>query len=92
MTPQLYRFVDSTRVFFGRHHPVIFFAALGLGLAAAVFALYQVLMITATPPVATGTITGFDEKTVQKIKQLHDSSNTNTTITLPSPRPNPFVE
>jgi hypothetical protein len=90
MTPQLYQLVGSARVFFGRHHPVIFFAILGLSLAAAVFTLYQVLPATSSG--VTSTITGFDEATVQKIKQLHDSGTTNTTITLPSPRPNPFVE
>lgn len=93
MTPQIYSMTNSFRRFFEQHHPVIFISVLSLLLAAAIFALYQVLTLstdTVTP--TTSTISSFDKKTVEKIKQLHLSSDPSSNLTFPSPRSNPFVE
>ena len=93
MTPQLYSVAASVRRFFGRHHPIIFILIISLLFAVAIFTLYQIFIIAATPTTnGSDTIGGFDQTTINKIKELHDSSNADTTITLPSPRPNPFVE
>lgn len=93
MTPQLYSIAAIVRRFFGRHHPIIFILIIGILFAIAIFTLYQIFILAATPTTnGSNTIGSFDQATIDKIKQLHDSSNANTTITLPSPRPNPFVE
>lgn len=93
MTQQLYAALAAIRTFLGRHHPVLFISTLCLLLAIAVFSLYEVLTLTASDPIkATSTVSGFDEKTVQKIKGLHDSTDTDDSVNLPSSRPNPFVE
>ncbi len=93
MTPQIYSLVASVRRFFGRHHAIIFIVIVSLLFAVAIFTLYQIFIIAATPTTnGNSTIGGFNQKTIDQIKELHDSSNANTTITLPSPRPNPFVE
>lgn len=93
MTPQLFSFVNSVRRFFGRHHPVVFISVISLLMAIAIFLLYQVFASTNSPqPENSSTISDFDQKTIDKIKTLHDSSSADTTITLPSPRSNPFVE
>ncbi|MDB5176671.1 MAG: hypothetical protein JWN75_339 [Candidatus Saccharibacteria bacterium] len=92
MTPQLFTLVSSIRSLFAKHHPVIFITIITLLLAAAVFSLYQILDITSQPATATSTVTTFDKVTVDKIKKLHDSSDSTETLVFPKPRTNPFTE
>lgn len=80
--------------FMSKHHFVVFITVGGLLLALAVYALYDVLvnagqMVTDTP---TSSTTQFDQKTIDRIKNLHDSNDRSDSLTFPSPRANPFVE
>jgi hypothetical protein len=92
MTPQLFSLMNSTRTILARHHPVLFITALCLLLGAGVYSLYEVLSITSTTG-GTSSIVPFDQKTIDKIKSLHSSTDSNNTaLTFPTPRSNPFVE
>lgn len=90
---QLTLLLAPLKSFLAKHHPVLFISLITLLLAAAVYTLYDVVA-NATAPVedATSTIVKFDQKTIDKIKELHDSSDTVEKLDLPSPRSNPFVE
>jgi hypothetical protein len=92
MTPQLYSLVTGIKTLFAKHHPVIFITIVGLLLAAAVFSLYQILDITSAPTTPSSTTPVFDKATVDKIKKLHDSSDTTENLVFPTPRSNPFKE
>lgn len=93
MTPQLYTLSKQFQRFLAKHHAVLFFSFIGLIIAAAIYLMYQVVQTTFSPlAVASSTISGFDQTTIDKIKNLHNSTNNNVTIQLPSPRPNPFTE
>ncbi len=92
MTPQLFILTNSIRSVLARHHPVLFISALCLLLGAGVYSLYEVLSITSTTG-GTSSIAPFDQKTIDKIKNLHSSTDSNSTaLTFPAPRSNPFVE
>ena len=92
MTLQFYALRKQAGQFLAKHHVVLFLSLIGLILAIAIYMMYQVVQTTFAPPVVTSsTIVGFDQKTIDQIKDLHDSSS-DTTIQLPSPRPNPFAE
>lgn len=81
------------RRFFAKHHAVIFVSISALLLALAIFMLYTVLT-TATSDTTTQTssLGGFDQQTIDKIKKLHDSSDSSDTLVFPSSHPNPFAE
>jgi hypothetical protein len=93
MTVELYRLQKQLLAFLGRYHAVMFIASVSLILAYATFLLYQVVQTTSVQPdITKSSIAGFNQKTIDKIKNLHDSSATSSTVTLPSPRSNPFSE
>lgn len=94
MTPQLYTLGKTIQSFFKHHHPILFFSLIALVLGVAVFMLYQVMAESTTDQsISTSTIGAFDQKTIEKIKELHSSgSSDNVNLVFPSPRPNPFVE
>ncbi len=94
MSPQIYMLWDSFKTFLRHHHPIIFIMLIGLLLGTAILLLYWVLTITFTQSGTNqSTISEFDKKTVEKIKNLHISSDTtNTELVFPTPRSNPFVE
>ncbi len=94
MTPQLYMIINSLRRFFGHHHPVIFISIVGILIAVATLSLYQVFSLATDTESSntSSTIGNFNKEAIDKIKQLHDSTNANTSINLPPARPNPFVE
>lgn len=94
MISQLGLIADNFLIFMKKNHGIIFFSIVALFQGIAIFSLYQVLSITLDAPVDTNsTIQPFDQKTVDKIKRLHDSSDAGSeTITLPSPRLSPFGE
>lgn len=87
---------DIGRVIFkkiGKYHFGIFFTIAGILLAYAVYLLYATFMLTAkSPTIEPSTLGQFDKDTVQKIKELHDSTNADTKVTFPANRTSPFVE
>lgn len=94
MSPQLYMFLNSVKKFVKHHHPVVFISVVCLLLGLAIMLLYMVLTITFSDEgTQDTTIKPFDQKTIDKIKELHVSSDSNApTLKLPSTRYNPFVE
>lgn len=74
--------------FMHRYHVVIFTIIIIGGLSVATYLMYQVT----APPSATGTntSTGFDQATIDRIKNLHSSDDTQAPLDLPSGRTNPF--
>lgn len=76
-----------------KHHSFIFIIVACLGLAAVIYSLYDVMNTAGTSSTSTtSSISGFDQTTINKIKNLHDSSDAPDTIAFPSPRSNPFIE
>lgn len=93
MTPQLYALRASARTFLMRHHPMIFTISILLLLITAIFSLYLITtMSPSTTTLSDSTVTGFNQKTVDQIKNLHDSAESADKLVFPSPRSNPFVE
>lgn len=79
--------------FFKKHHPVIFIAVVLLLISGAVFSLYLVTeqaLGDSDPPANISA--NFDKETIDKIKKLHDSSDSTADLEFPSPRSNPFIE
>lgn len=93
MTIDLYAINKKIIAFFSRYHLVTFVL-----FASALFIVAIVLLVTVvesgttTPANVSSTIGGFDEKTIDKIKNLRDSNSGNAQLQLPSPRSNPFSE
>jgi cell division protein FtsL len=79
------------RRFFTKHHAVIFISFITLLLAIAIYTLY---MSSTAQPVdnPTSTIGQFDQATIDKIKELHDSSDATSELAFPESRSNPFTE
>lgn len=92
MTPQLYALRASVRTFILRHHPTMFIVTILLLLIGATVSLYFVTTETATVPPQESIVTGFNQKTVDQIKNLHDSTESGDKLVFPTPRSNPFVE
>lgn len=94
MKPQLYILWKRSQHFVGHHHPVIFISVVAILLGAAIFILSQILAVNLIDTSeGTPTIGKFDQKTIDKINDLHMSGSKNDTpLVFPSPRPNPFVE
>lgn len=80
--------------FLSKHHPVIFICFIAILLSIAVYSLYDVMKAAEVPSdsTATTTATQFDEKTIDRIKKLHNSSDTSDALTFPTSRFNPLVE
>lgn len=93
MNDQLKSAFGPINSIFAKHHSTIFACALFLMLAIAVYALYDVTN-TANAPVSNSdsTISDFDRETINKIKELSDSSTLSNTLEFPSPRSSPFTE
>ena len=93
MNAQLSSVFDPLKKFISKQHLFLFVIISCILFSVAIYSLYQVLTIANTPKeTPTSTIEGFDQKTIDQIKNLRDSSNATDTVSLPSPRPNPFVE
>jgi len=93
VTPQLYALRATARTFLMRHHPTIFIISLLLLFTIAVSSLYLITtMSTTATTLPDSTSTGFNQKTVDQIKNLHDSVESADKLVFPSPRSNPFVE
>lgn len=94
MSPQLYLLAANFRNFIKRHHAIMYISLLGLLVAFAIVALFQALTVAFEKPINTASsIQGFDKKTVDRIKNLHNSTDSSAgSLVLPSPRANPFSE
>lgn len=92
MNAQLELLFDPIRKILARHHPFIFIAIAGIGLAAAIYSLTVTLSLSSAPSDSVSAIGGFDKKTIDQIKNLHDSNESEDTVVFPTPRSNPFVE
>jgi hypothetical protein len=79
---------------FKKYNLTIFIVILVGGLASAVLILNSALQQSSntTDYQVTTTPTTFDQPTINRVKQLHTSSDSTTTIALPSGRINPFSE
>ncbi len=80
--------------FFAKHHPALFICFIALLLAAAIYSLYDVTRKAEASPdsLTSTTITQFNQATVEKIKNLHSSTDTSEPLAFPTSRYNPFVE
>jgi hypothetical protein len=94
MSPQLYLMIANFRGFIKRHHAIVYISLLSFVVAFSIVALFQALTAAFEKPINTeSSIQGFDQKTVDRIKNLHNSADSSTsTLVLPSPRANPFSE
>ena len=93
MTIDFYVINKKIIAFFSRFHLVTFVLVASLLFIVALILLVTVVESTTTTPTGVGsTISGFDQKTIDKIKNLRDSSGGNAELQLPSPRSNPFSE
>lgn len=93
MNAQLSILIRPLMKLLSKHHAFLFVTICALLLAASIYFLYDVLSLANPAPNSTGsTISGFDQKTIDQIKQLRDSKDTPDAVVFPSPRANPFVE
>lgn len=93
MSPQITASLQPVQKFLSKHHSIIFISALCLGLAVAIYSLYDALNVTtSTSTNSTSTIGSFDQQTIEKIKNLQDSNDAADTVVFPTPRSNPFIE
>jgi hypothetical protein len=93
MSPQLYIIQKQVIAFLAKHHPVIFIAGLGLFLSGGILYMYQVIQPAfAEPNVAVSSIKDFDKSTIEKIKNLRDSTTGGIQANFSCPRINPFAE
>ena len=93
MTIDFYIINKKIVAFFSRFHMVTFALVASILFILAIVLLATVVeSATATPTDVSSTISGFDEKTIDKINNLRDSSGGNAQLQLPSPRSNPFSE
>lgn len=80
--------------FFAKHHPVLFICLIALLLSAGIFSLYDVSRQAeaSVDTKSSSTIANFDQATINKIKNLHSSTDVSEALVFPSARYNPFVE
>jgi hypothetical protein len=79
---------------FQRYSLTIFIVVLTTGLAIAVLMLNTIVQQASDTSNYKGgtTSTTFDQVTIERVKQLHSSSDFSNQVTLPSGRINPFSE
>ncbi|MDB5167167.1 MAG: hypothetical protein JWN26_312 [Candidatus Saccharibacteria bacterium] len=79
---------------FRKYNLTIFIVVLTTGLAVAVLMLNATLQQSSdtTGYTAATNPTNFDQATIDRVKQLHTSSDTLAPVVLPSNRINPFAE
>lgn len=79
---------------FGRYHLTLFIVVLVGGLSTAVLMLNEILMQSSDTNGYTSSLnnSGFDQATIDRLKQLKSSSEASTDLTLPAGRVNPFAE
>lgn len=86
-------FVSAARVL-RRYNLTIFIVILASGLSASVLMLSYTLQKSSDTSgyISTSDITSFDQVTIDRVKQLHTSSEYTIDTPLPSGRINPFAE
>lgn len=79
---------------FQRYNLTIFIVVLVTGLVVAVLMLNSTVQQASNPSgyTSTTTSTSFDQTTIDRVKQLHESSEYTSSSELPSGRINPFTE
>ncbi|MFZ2544676.1 MAG: hypothetical protein WAW80_01740 [Candidatus Saccharimonadales bacterium] len=93
MNNQLVVILDPLRKIISKYHALLFFAVIALSFAFAIYSLNDVLSLSnTTTEKVSSNISGFDQKTIDKIKNLHGSNDTADSVVFPTPRSNPFVE
>lgn len=93
MTIESFALSKKISAFFTKYHAAIFALFTCLLLGVATYLLYAIINSTnITPTDATSTITGFDQQTADKIKNLRDSKSGTAQLELPSSRQSPFSE
>ena len=93
MTNQLTTLLLPSRKFLEKHHIVLFITFVALLPMVCIYFLYAAA--DQTPPETestTSAISKFDESTIGRIKNLHDSTDSSQTLEYPSGRTNPFTE
>lgn len=91
----LSKIVPLISTFFQRFHTTIFIVIIVFGLSYAVLALNGLIAEasnTTTQPSDIPGATSNDQATIDRIKELHSSSEAPGSISLPGGRINPFVE
>ena len=85
---------QSIATTFVRYNLTIFIVVLVTGLAVAVIMLNTILLESSDTPQfkSTTDISSFDQQTIDRVNQLHRSSDSIPEVTLPSGRINPFAE
>ncbi len=85
--------LNSINTFFEKYHSTIFFTTISLLLAGAILALYLDIQSPVSDETSEPVISSsFDQKTIDEIKDLRQSSESTRNLSFPSPRSNPFVE
>ena len=94
MTIELYVINKKLIAFFSRYHMVTFAFLACIFLAIVVYLLFMIIDSTTVAPTdASSTITGFDQQTVDKIKELRDSNSGSAEFHIPpGSRQSPFSE
>lgn len=81
------------RKFFEKHHVVLYISFIAILLIVCIYLLYSAAVQTPIDDSATtNAMSQFDQETTEKIKKLHDSSDTSQALSFPTGRINPFVE
>ena len=82
------------QLFFAKHHPVLFICLITVLLSVGIYSLYGVSRQAeaSTDSQGASTIANFDQATINKIKNLHTSTDASEALTFPSSRYNPFIE
>lgn len=77
-----------------RYTVTIFIVLIVVGLSASVLLLNTILQDASNTNGVTSSVddTGFDQSTIDRVKQLHTSADVLPDLTLPSGRVNPFAE
>lgn len=94
MQLELYAINKKLSELLGRYHMILFILLASISLIVAIFLLYQSVNAASdtSSEIDNSALTSFDQKTIDKIKDLQDSSNGNAELQLPTPRANPFFE
>ncbi len=80
--------------FLAKHHAVLFICFIAILLSIAIYALYDISRQAeaSSDSLTASTIAKFDQATIDKIKNLHSSTDTSQPLVFPSTRFNPFTE
>ncbi len=92
MSPELYSITYKIQHLFRKKHGIIFFAVISLLFAAGLYFLMGILTATNPETPSNQNLTNFDKETIEHIKTLRPSSNSDTPLEFPEGRISPFSE